>query len=230
MIVRTEGSKEGGVCAALWNHLAEFCVILHEVGRSPWQNDTPADCSYILFTAAKLICQARFPPLPYSASAINEYAQAQAQVECIVNLNEHTLPLQSTFYGQEFIHPLILTNTGGETQSGQVASAIILRGGGLVETIERAMRCVMIEFQFILAEQLRISNDSHAFVKTTGLDRLAEERCDGAFSKAMHAAQMEIANSTIHQVTCAGKECDMASDDYTELIAALQHHTKGVDH
>jgi hypothetical protein len=74
-------SSSGGVCASLWNIFSELCVVLHDLGRSPWQvplpnssssgggGGTASECSFAIFQAASAYCNAKFPEIP-AASAV----------------------------------------------------------------------------------------------------------------------------------------------------------------
>jgi hypothetical protein len=200
------GAGAVGVCASLWNHLSELCVVLHDVGRSPWPSH--GECSFALFQAADQLCRVEFP----SPGATFDPAESERVLEL---LERHSLAVATdgtvraaaaAALPLPAAHPMIMTSTGGEQQEGQVATAVVL-GPAALAAAEHALRCVSAEYHFILRPH----------------GRPGPARCESPFTGALHAAEMHLAAATVRQVTCEGAACAPAGPDYDELVAALRH-------
>jgi len=240
------GGHGGGVCASLWNHLSELCVVSHDTGNSPWQEPWQggvqekgagldpqpgggvADCSFALFKASEQVCRDRFPGR--RAPSTEAQADARGRVEHFeqrgelgrvhATLQRARAALDAASQGGAWPrlpggpHPVILTSTGGEQQSGQVATAAVLTPGQ-VGLVAEALRCVVGEFGEVLGRMLGRMLDGTG--DTGWGDGLA--LCSGA----LHEAEMALGSAALLHVTCLGGACTQDGEDYQRLANALRH-------
>jgi hypothetical protein len=281
----------GGVCASLWNHLSELCVVAGEIGASPWAGGHGGHeaCSFTLFQAASLVCRARFPPpatrppvdpegpigSPPPTEGLTGGSAREASVvidandagsgsgnggdgisavevaELMAKLTRAFDDMaQEGFLPATASHPtpLILTSTGGEARTGQVASALVLRGAedgvhrGATAAIAAALRGALADYCRALAKAPtsgrhvdRVGNSDSGGGEADGgssLTTTAAPSCPESVSAYraersaaagdVHAALMTLAAATIRVVTCGGTRCEPSGRDYDDLIAALK--------